>query len=130
MTEEFLSFIKKSQLILPDRMRTCCGKDIRVEHRGYLNSDSGPDFSMARIRIKDQLWIGQVEIHLRSSDWYRHKHDTDPNYDNVILHVVWEHDKEVYSGKQLLPTLELKHSIYPGYQDKYVAFRTLMEVVS
>ena len=71
-----------------------------------------PDFFNSHIRIDDQLWVGNTEVHVYSSQWYEHRHEQDPGYDNVILHVVWEHDCEVYrKDGDAIPTLELKSVI-------------------
>ena len=66
---------------------------------GQHNSDSGPDFFNSRIRIGSTEWAGNIEIHLRSSAWDSHGHNNDHAYDNVILHVVAEHDREVYTAE-------------------------------
>lgn len=71
------------------------GERVRVIDPGILNRDSGPDFFNAKVRIADRLWAGNVEIHLRASDWHRHGHDSDPAYGNVILHVVSVSDTEI-----------------------------------
>ena len=79
---------------------------------GTYIEDEGPDFFNAQLNIGNQLWAGMVEIHVKSSDWYVHNHETDSNYDNVILHVVWEHDTEVFrKDNMLIPTLEIKHYV-------------------
>ncbi len=85
------------------------------------NLHAGPDFFDARIEVSGQLWAGNVEMHLKSSDWYAHHHETDINYDNVILHVVWDDDMEVFrKDGSRIPTLELKNVVSPelleGYQ--------------
>lgn len=87
---------------------------IEVIDPGLHNYGAGPDFFNAKVRIGQQLWVGNVEIHLRSSDWYRHHHETDEAYHNVILHVVGMKDCEVTTplptpeqGERRLPTLEL-----------------------
>lgn len=71
------------------------GRQVKILNPGILNENSGPDFSGAKIRIGDTVWCGNVEIHVKASDWYRHHHDTDPAYDGVILHVVAIDDKRV-----------------------------------
>ena len=90
-------------------MRTVDGKFVQVNSPGVHNELSGPDFFNARLIIGGQDWAGNVEIHLRSSDWYMHGHETDPAYDNVILHVVWDHDVEIYrKDNSPLPVIELQ----------------------
>lgn len=69
-------------------LATVDGRPVRIIHPGRLNTDAGPDFFNARILIDGRLWAGDVEIHVKASDWYRHGHHTDPAYSSVILHVV------------------------------------------
>ena len=77
-------------------------------------------FLNAQIYLGAQLWVGNIEIHIKSSDWYIHQHELDANYDAVILHVVWEHDVDVFMKNQkLLPTLELKTVIEPRILNIY-----------
>lgn len=71
------------------------GSAIEVVHPGMHNDDAGPDFSNARLKINDNLWAGNVEIHIKASDWFRHSHHLDPAYNNVILHVVANDDTTV-----------------------------------
>ena len=89
-------------------MRTTDGVEVSVIKAGRIQRDSGPDVVDAQLRIGGQLWAGTVELHLRSSEWKAHGHHLDPAYENVILHVVYEHDAEArtVSGR-VLPTLEL-----------------------
>ncbi len=85
------------------------GSPIEIFQTGVWNkSGSGPDFQCAKMRFDDLTWYGSVEFHLKSSDWYKHQHQLDKAYENVILHVVFEHDHPVYINHYLLPTLELK----------------------
>lgn len=71
------------------------GESVRIIDPGNLNRDSGPDFFNAKVKIDGKLWIGNIEIHMRASDWHRHGHDMDPAYDNVILHVVATSDTHI-----------------------------------
>src|SRR5690606_28764969 len=81
---------------------------LEIIHPGQGNVNAGPDFYNAKIKISNTIWAGNVEIHLRSSDWYKHNHNLDKAYDNVILHVVWINDSDVYrSDKTIIPVLEL-----------------------
>ncbi|MBO4564485.1 MAG: DUF2851 family protein [Bacteroidaceae bacterium] len=102
------------------QLHTEQGEPIEVVSVGRHNSDAGPDFVGAQLKIGGVMWAGNVEIHLRSSDWYRHHHDTDAAYDNVILHVVSEADCEVKTSKGLLiPQLKLEIPVY--VQENYDA---------
>lgn len=71
------------------------GRDIELLSPGILNTDAGPDFSAARLIIDGIEWVGNVEVHVKASDWYRHGHQTNPDYDNIILHVVGCNDAQV-----------------------------------
>ncbi len=75
---------------------TECGKQLRILSPGILNRDSGPDFFDARVELDGQVWIGNIEIHVRASDWLKHGHTTDRAFSNVILHVVCVHDCEIF----------------------------------
>ena len=101
-------------------LKTVQGESVEIIHAGQYLQQAGPDFFNAQIVIGGQKWAGNVEIHLRSSDWYIHRHETDPNYENVVLHVVWEHDTEVFrQDNSEIPVLELKNhvvsSLLAGY---------------
>ncbi|WP_372775455.1 DUF2851 family protein [Mangrovibacterium sp.] len=99
MNEFFLHFLWKHRLFYADSLTTTEGDTIHVLMPGNENPDAGPDFFNARIRIGETIWAGNVEIHQRSSDWLRHKHELDAAYDNVILHVVKENDLEITNSK-------------------------------
>ncbi len=108
MTEQFLHFIWEHRLFESDCLYTIDGEPVSVEYPGLRNRDAGPDFSHARIRLGDTLWVGNVEIHKAASEWYRHGHDADAAYQNIILHVVVNADRTVLrpTGEEI-PTLEL-----------------------
>ena len=112
MKEEFLYYLWKFRKFTAEGLETSEGDAVAIIHPGTRNENSGPDFFNARVQIGEQLWAGNVEMHLKSSDWYLHQHETDSNYENVILHVVWEHDAEVYrENSTVIPTLELKNLV-------------------
>lgn len=115
MREEFLYYLWENHLIDKD-LQTTEGEQVEVVATGYRNTDSGPDFLEAKIQIGDKLWAGHVEIHVKSSDWNRHRHQSDKAYKNVILHVVYENDAQVNN----IPTLELKghfdEALFANYQ--------------
>lgn len=99
-------------------LRTVDGRRITVIDQGLLNTASGPDFFNAKIRIDDRLWAGNVEIHVRASDWHRHGHDSDPAYDSVILHVVDRDDTPVRrSNGEIIPQLRLPCA--PDFYQRY-----------
>lgn len=109
MTEDYLHFIWGLKRIVAPELQTQQNQSVQIKSAGLHNEImAGPDFSHARILIDGIEWHGAVEIHVKSSDWYLHKHQEDKNYDNVILHVVFEHDREVIQNGMQLPTLELK----------------------
>ena len=115
MQEEFLHYVWKHQKLNLNTLLTTSGERLELVSPGQQNFDAGPDFFDARIRINGQLWAGNVEIHLHSSDWYSHNHHEDSAYQNVILHVVWEHDMDVFmQNEQPIPTLELHGLIAPN----------------
>lgn len=108
MKEDFLHYIWQFKKFNTVGLRTVQGEELQLINNGQYLQQSGPDFFNAQIALDGQKWAGNVEIHLKSSDWYIHHHETDPAYDNVILHVVWEHDLEVMrpDGSEI-PVLEL-----------------------
>ena len=103
MKEEFIYYLWENRLLHLD-LKTTDNEDITILSVGIRNHDSGADFVNARIKIGDALWAGQVEIHVRASDWFKHNHHNDANYDSVILHVVYENDTDSLK----IPTLEIK----------------------
>lgn len=123
MNEQFLSFIWKHRLFSGE-LTTSGGVPVSVLKPGEQNNHSGPDFFNALIRIGETLWAGNVEIHVRASDWYRHRHQTDKAYGNVILHVVYEADMDIITPDlTTIPTLELKSNTDSEVLKKYLGFK-------
>lgn len=122
MTEEFLHYIWKFKLYdLP--MKLVSGEQFSIIDTGQHNSDAGPDFFNAKIKIGNTVWAGNVEIHIKSSDWFAHKHQNDKAYDNIILHVVFENDKEIKrKSGETIPVFELKGLIHEGLFNRYATF--------
>lgn len=109
MTEDYLHYLYKHRLFDQRNLKTTSGEAIEIIYPGVHNHNAGPDFVEARIKIGDSLWAGHVELHVRSTDWQRHNHQTDPAYNNVVLHVVYQYDGPVWrqSGSGV-PTLVLE----------------------
>lgn len=120
MSEDILHFIWKFRLYNGHRMHTVSGQGLSIHEVGLHNQDAGPDFLNAKIRIGDTEWVGNVELHIRSSDWTLHKHQLDKAYNSVILHVVYEHDKAVPREDGSAPeTLELKPILHDYTLSRY-----------
>lgn len=120
MREEFLHFLwRQARFDLRD-LRTTTGAPISIQHFGTHNQDAGPDFSGGQVRVDGVQWAGNIEIHVNASQWYEHGHETDPAYDNVVLHVVYEEDRPVYrrNGGRI-PCLELHSRVPPGIYRTY-----------
>ncbi len=115
MPEILLHYIWEHCLWAGFKQQTTDGRRIEILSVGEHNRDAGPDYSHARIRIDGREWVGNIEIHVCSSDWLRHKHHLDKAYDTVILHVVRTADKPVYNSRgELIPQCELQ---YPSNKD-------------
>lgn len=112
MRESFLHFLWRWRRFDAQNLTTTEGKTIEILHPGEWNTDAGPDFFNARLRIADTVWAGNVEMHLRASEWQVHGHSGDPAYDNVVLHVVLEEDQPVVRANgERIPCLELNGRI-------------------
>ena len=109
--EKLMQYIWQHRLWSLADMSTVDGKSVRIIDPGTLNTDAGPDFFNAKIEIDGKLWVGNVEIHQRASDWKRHQHDKDKAYDSVILHVVEKDDAPVYrTNGELIPQMILNYT--------------------
>lgn len=119
--EDLLHYVWKTKSFDQNDLKTTDGLPISILKFGFPNAVSGPDFSNGMIKIGDLSWSGNIEMHVFSSQWFQHGHQHDDAYRNVILHVVFEHDKQIYrqNGKAI-PTLELKDRIFPNVRNKYI----------
>jgi Protein of unknown function (DUF2851) len=119
MNESFLSYLWKYRH-LNREILTESGDPLTILHPGEQNSDSGPDFFNARVRIGSTTWAGNVEIHVQASDWFKHGHHLDLAYDHAILHVVYEADQKVYhQNGEPMQTLVMKDQFPPWILDRY-----------
>ncbi len=112
MNEDFIHYLWKFKKLSGVPLFTTTGERVVIKSLGTHNFHAGPDFFNAQLLIGEQLWAGNVEMHLKSSDWYAHGHDDDPAYENVVLHVVWQHDAEICRRDEVpIPVLEVRHYI-------------------
>jgi len=110
ISEEFLQYIWENKLSFTETLKTTSNEDLEILHVGTRNTDSGPDFFNARIKIDNTIWVGNIEIHKNSGDWEKHNHHDDKAYENVILHVVENFDKEISrQNGETIPTLQLNY---------------------
>lgn len=120
MKEEFLHYLWKYKLYNTSNLTTVNGETIEIINSGLHNLDAGPDFFNGKVKVGKTTWAGNIEIHVKSSDWLKHNHQTDKAYDNVVLHVVYQYDKPVLDkNNQPIPTLELKNIIDQSLYGKY-----------
>jgi len=118
--EDFLYYLWKFRKLHLQKLQTTKGEPVEIINTGTHNYHAGPDFFNARLKIGKQIWAGNVEMHVNSSDWFVHNHENDTNYDNVILHVVWNHDIEIHrKDNSIIPTLVLKKYSNPTILQRY-----------
>ena len=107
--EDFLHYLWKHKLYDFSNLISSTDEKIEIINCGIHNLNSGPDFFNAQVKIDNQIWVGNVEIHVKASDWYVHNHEIDTAYDNVTLHVVWENDMDIFrKDNTKITTLILK----------------------
>ncbi|KIC03094.1 DUF2851 family protein [Flavobacterium sp. AJR] len=112
MKEDFLHYLWKYKKFDTLNLRTYNNEELTIINVGQYLELAGPDFFNAQVIIGNQKWAGNIEIHLKSSDWYLHHHEKDKAYENVILHVVWEHDSEIFNrNNSEIPVLILKNYV-------------------
>lgn len=116
MTEKLLQFIWQFQYFKTVDLQTTTGDVLEITKQGSINHHQGPDFLNASIKVSGLQLIGNIELHTHSSHWKKHAHNTDKNYNNVILHVVWINDEQIV---EQIPTLELQHLVPKILLQKY-----------
>ncbi len=121
MNEHLLQFIWQHLYFNQDELSTIQQESVQIISQGLLNTNQGPDFLHAKLLISNVTWAGTIELHLKTSDWQKHGHTDDEHYNNVILHVVYEHDETDFAS---VPVLELKNRISTSLLQHY---RQLME---
>ncbi len=119
MKEAYLHQVWKLKRFPTHQLKLVDGRSIELLDTGWHNQESGPDFFNGSFLLDGIIWRGNIELHVRSSDWYAHNHQSDPAYENVILHVVFEHDREVFIHDQCIPTLELKPLLQGKLWEKF-----------
>lgn len=120
MKEDFLHYLWRYGLYTSSTLKTTQDEEIQIVTPGFHNKNSGPDFLQSELNIDGQKWVGNVEIHVNSSDWYLHQHETDSNYDAVILHVVWNDDVPIFmKDNRTMPTLELREVVSKNVLSNY-----------
>jgi len=130
MNERLLQFIWQFQYYNKQQLYTSQGEALHIERPGTWNHHQGPDFSEAIIQVGHTKWVGNIELHLRSSDWHKHRHASDSNYTNIILHVVWEEDAAVHDvNGNIVPTLVLQPLIPKLLLERYAQMMETLVVV-
>ena len=120
MREAFLHYLWRTRRFRRDDLHLTDGSPLEILQFGRYNTGDGPDFAEGRIRIGGTVWAGHIEMHLDASDWHHHRHQFDPAYDNVVLHVVWRDDEPVLNARgRPLPTLVLEPLVDPGLLGRY-----------
>ena len=120
MKEDFLHYLWQYKKFDVSALKTVQGESLIIVHSGSNLQNQGPDFFNAQILLDGQKWAGNVEIHVKASDWYLHHHESDSNYDNVILHVVWEYDTPVFRKNNVeISVLEIKNYVAKEALEQY-----------
>ena len=120
MKERLLQYIWQFQYFNRNELTTTSGDALEIIYQGNFNRNQGADFSEGKIKIGNTTWAGNIELHINASDWDLHKHSSDKNYNNIILHVVWQYDRQIKDiGGNILPTLELQNRVSKFLLNKY-----------
>jgi hypothetical protein len=125
MKEDFLHYIWRYKKFDFHSLQTSTGEKLTIENVGSYLENAGPDFFNGQITISGQKWAGNIELHLKSSDWYLHHHEQDKAYENVILHVVWEHDVDIFRKNNVeIPVLILKEYVSKDFINNFETLTT------
>lgn len=125
MREDFIHCVWNYKKFDFSNLKTTQGENLVIVNSGQYLQKAGPDFFNAQIILENQKWAGNVEIHLKSSDWYLHNHEKDDNYNNVILHVVWDHDTPIFrKDNSEIPVLEIKDYVSKEELNNYISLTT------
>jgi hypothetical protein len=127
MTEKLLQYIWQFQYFNRAQLQTTNSEALQIFYPGQFNTNQGPDFLNARIKVGDTVLVGSIELHIKASDWHKHQHQGDKNYSNVILHVVYTNDVEDINA---FPTLELSSRISNMLLERYTALMTMPSFIS
>jgi hypothetical protein len=127
MTEKLLQYIWKFQYFNRAQLQTTSNETLQIISPGQLNSNQGPDFLNARIKVGDTVLVGSIELHIKASDWHKHQHQGDKNYSNVVLHVVYIND---VTDINTFPTLELSSRISNLLLERYTVLMTTPSFIS
>jgi hypothetical protein len=112
MKEDFLHYLWLYKKFDFANLKTISNKSLTIINSGQYTQLAGPDFFNAQIKIENQKWAGNIEIHINSSDWYLHNHQNDSNYDTVILHVVWNYDTPIFDkNNQEIEVLQIQNYV-------------------
>lgn len=118
--EKLLHYVWKHKILPLKSLLTTDGREIEILDPGTYNTNQGPDFFNAKVKIGETLWAGNIELHLKASDWFRHGHDSDPSYNNTILHIAQVVDCEVTTEDGNHPPqlqLDIPAHLYQNYQE-------------
>jgi hypothetical protein len=127
MTEQLLQFIWQFQYYQKSDLKTSGGEELQIIQTGIHNTNQGPDFLNAKIKVGNTILAGSIEIHVKASEWINHKHSADDNYGNVILHIVLEEDKDLQLA---FPTLVLQNRISNILVQKYAALMNAQHFIA
>ena len=130
MKEDFLHYVWQHQYFKKDNLVTAGQEIVQVFKTGFLNSNAGPDFLGAQVKIGTEIWNGSVEIHIKASDWLRHHHEQDIRYDQVILHVVWENDQNLKrTDNTTIPVIELRNRVDQSLLQIYLNLKEQANII-